>query len=358
MRTVVFRTGSLGDTVCAVPAFRALRRQYESDELVLLHDIPIRGRVSAADVVRGMGVFDRLAGYRSGRGWVSRVDLALRVRALKPDRIVCLPQRMEQWRSLVRKKRLLEILGVPEVLGFADPKRFHGAGLTESRRLLALLEVEGLCSEHLGYGFPVDSLASVRVLEWIAGRRQDRGVVVFCGGGKTPSQRWSLNRYGELLRGLTEVHGAFVVGVGTPSERDKALPEVLSRVPGMEWMPAGWGVLEMLELMRGADLYVGNDTGPMHVAAAMGCPVFAVMSARNLAGAWDPDLEARCVLRLPVECEGCFLEECRFPGQPCLDGIGVEHAWRELQDFVAERGVFGSEGVRSEIWGHRKEGGS
>ncbi|MEY5010071.1 MAG: hypothetical protein RLZZ253_1210 [Verrucomicrobiota bacterium] len=357
MKTVVFRTGSLGDTVCAIPAFRALRRQFEGDELVLLHDSPWRGRVSAAEVVHGLGVFDRLVGYRSGRGWVSRADLALRVRELKPDRVVCLPQRMEQWQSLLRKKRFLEILGVRQVLGFSDPRQINGAGLTESRRLLALLAIEGLCSEYLGYGFPVDSLASGRVSEWMAVRWQDRRVVVFCGGGKTPSQRWSLHRYGELLREFVGRHGVFVVGVGTAREREQAVPEVLERVPGMEWIPAGWSVLEMLELMRGADLYVGNDTGPMHVAAAMGCPVFAVVSARNVAGAWDPDVEPRCVLRLQMECEGCFLEECRFPGQPCLDGIGLEYARHELQGFVEGRNLFGPREGRGEVWGLRKGAG-
>jgi ADP-heptose:LPS heptosyltransferase len=322
-----------------VPAFHALRQQFFEDELVLLYDAPIQGRVAASEVSERLGVFDRITSYRAGNGFRSWTELAVCVRKLNPDRLVVLPQLMDRAPSLTLKKAFFRILGVPKVLGLSDPKNAFG-GLTEAKRLLALLKAEGLAAEHLGYGFPVHGVAAARVQEWSAEKRKGRAMVVFCGGGKTAAQRWGWDRYCGVLMELERRYGVFVVGVGTERERQEACGKVLGRVPGMEWIPEGWSVPELIELMRGAELYVGNDTGPMHVAAAVGCPVFVVMSARNPLGAWDPDVEPRCVVRLRMDCEGCFVAECPIPGQPCLSRIEVDQANQTLVEFVEAHRLF------------------
>jgi len=79
--------------------------------------------------------------------------------------------------------------------------------------------------------------------------------------------------------------------------------------------------------------YVGNDTGAMHLAAAVGTPCVAIMSAQDWPGRWDPYGRGHIVLRKTVACEGCLLSVCEREGLRCLNEIEVGeviHACKEV----------------------------
>ena len=89
--------------------------------------------------------------------------------------------------------------------------------------------------------------------------------------------------------------------------------------------------------------YVGNDSGPMHLAAMVGTPCVAVFSAREARGRWDPFGTRHVMLRKQTECAGCMLEECVSEANRCLTAIGVEDvvaaAVRVIRDGLAESGA-------------------
>ena len=108
------------------------------------------------------------------------------------------------------------------------------------------------------------------------------------------------------------------------------------RLPRLENGESPFSIGELFEVCRLAALYLGNDTGTMHVAAAVDCPAAAVISARNPPGAWDPDLpaSARLVFRHRTFCENCFLNACEVEGFRCMLSITVEDVVAELLPFV------------------------
>jgi len=69
-------------------------------------------------------------------------------------------------------------------------------------------------------------------------------------------------------------------------------------------------VRESAALMEGARFYLGNDTGVMHLAAAVSIPCVGVFSARNWPGIWEPYGHGHKVLRFDVPCSGCHLAVC------------------------------------------------
>jgi ADP-heptose:LPS heptosyltransferase len=75
--------------------------------------------------------------------------------------------------------------------------------------------------------------------------------------------------------------------------------------------------------LQQACLYIGNDTGPMHMAAAVNTPAVALFSARDFPGQWYPVGSHHIVLRKDVPCSPCFKYECDR-GLICLDLIHVE----------------------------------
>src|SRR5205085_2524024 len=71
-------------------------------------------------------------------------------------------------------------------------------------------------------------------------------------------------------------------------------------------------------------LFVGNDTGTLHLAAAAGTPCVGVFAAQDWPGRWQPYGLGHTVLRRPVPCEGCRLTVCTREGMRCLREITVE----------------------------------
>ena len=91
-----------------------------------------------------------------------------------------------------------------------------------------------------------------------------------------PGKRWPATRYGELAHWLAE-RGIVPVVVGTAGEAPLALP-ILAAAPQTIDLTGRTTLPELTELTRFAVLAVGNDTGPMHLAAAAGCPSVVLFS--------------------------------------------------------------------------------
>jgi ADP-heptose:LPS heptosyltransferase len=80
---------------------------------------------------------------------------------------------------------------------------------------------------------------------------------------------------------------------------------------------------QMPALLERSSLYVGNDTGPMHIAAAVGTPTISIFSARDFPQRWHPAGPGHTVLRHDAPCSPCFREVCnREPA--CIEEIKVE----------------------------------
>jgi ADP-heptose:LPS heptosyltransferase len=86
--------------------------------------------------------------------------------------------------------------------------------------------------------------------------------------------------------------------------------------------------------MQGMRLYLGNDTGTMHLAVAAGLRCVAVFSARDWPGKWDPYGSGHHVLRVDVSCAGCKLVTCDRQME-CLTGIEPSKAIVACEDLLA-----------------------
>ncbi len=123
----------------------------------------------------------------------------------------------------------------------------------------------------------------VEEADWLG----DRPLVVIHPGGATnpfqtePDKQWPAERFARLVNHLVQRHDARVLLVGAAADRPIAAEIVgMAAVPLVNW--AGkLGLGELGGLGEVADLYVGNDTGPTHVAAAVGCPTLAIYGPSN-----------------------------------------------------------------------------
>jgi len=112
-----------------------------------------------------------------------------------------------------------------------------------------------------------------------------------------------------------------IMPVAFGGAEDAAAAEQLIAVCGRGASACGkLGMRGAIRALRDCRLYVGNDTGTMHMAAAAGVQCVAIFSARNPPGKWFPYGSGHRVHRVAVSCEGCYLDVCAIGTHAVLDG--------------------------------------
>jgi heptosyltransferase-3 len=133
---------------------------------------------------------------------------------------------------------------------------------------------------------PKDAMESVERLLRQKGIRSDSGYAVMQPGARSAEMRWPPAKFAEVARWLQEKHGiASVVNLGT-SDGDVAA-EVRREMENCAVIPESLSVRELIALAAGARLFVGNDSGPAHLAAAAGKPSAVIFGPTNPAQ-WHP----------------------------------------------------------------------
>lgn len=135
-----------------------------------------------------------------------------------------------------------------------------------------------------------------------------------------PAKRWPADRFGEVARRLLDV-GASVAVVGGPADREVA-DDVLGHERGILDFVGRTSVGSLAAVLERADVLITNDTGPMHLAAAVGTPTVALFGSTN--PTWTrPYGDGHRVLSHPMDCQPCYQRTCSI-GYQCLTGIDLE----------------------------------
>jgi heptosyltransferase-3 len=338
-RIVIYRAGRIGDSIVAIPAIQALRRAYPRASLALVTVRRDDGGLWADDVFGEFGWFDTIVTYRPDTLRRPRAVLALLsdVRRLDADVVVHLGSEQNSWLRVQRDRAFFALAGITRFVG-ASPATVTWYGRLrksdeerpyEVDRLLDLVRAAGVAAPApVAFDLPIGEAARARVDALLAtpGFESGRPLVALCPGSAQPAKRWPIERYGEVGAQLIQRHGASLVVVGGPQEA--AIAETLSTWwPKARWLNAAaerLTTLSMAELLRRCAIYVGNDTGPMHVAAAVGTRCVAVFGAQYPARCWHPYGEGHVVLRRRPPCRNCFLTECIEFQSRCITETSVD----------------------------------
>jgi ADP-heptose:LPS heptosyltransferase len=163
-------------------------------------------------------------------------------------------------------------------------------------------------------------------------RLKSRPYIVIHPGSIMATKRWSGGNFGELARGLSSRGFTIVVTAG-PGEEPFA-SEVAKELDGTVIL-LGLSIPELAELIRGARLYVGNDSGPMHLAAAVRTPVVAVWGSSD-SRRWRPWGTEYRVVQNPFECNPCPGYRCLVADSPlCVESVTVTQVNAAAEELLA-----------------------
>jgi len=212
----------------------------------------------------------------------------------------------------------------------------------ESEYNLGLLRPLGIDSEKLQRPLPEvhlfpQELEEAKAILKELGVDFDRPLVMMHPGSAGSSLRWPARRFAELSDLIVEQVKAQVLVSWGPGEEDLAkyfLRLVSLRVFSL---PKGTDLRSLAGIYKQGTLFIGNSTGPMHLAAAVGLPVIAIFSPikANSETRWGPLGENHTVFKPPIEaCDDCRGEKCQYFN--CMNRVLPEVVFDRVCDFVLE----------------------
>jgi predicted lipopolysaccharide heptosyltransferase III len=168
------------------------------------------------------------------------------------------------------------------------------------------------------------------------GISRDRPWVVIQPGARYWFKAWPVERFAELADRLIDRFGCQVLVGGSPEERaliQSVIAQAKSRLLGI----AGRSdVRTLAAVLKGSALFVGNDTGAMHIAAAMATPVVALFGPSNPTE-WGPRGGPADIIYKGLDCRICFHPTCRRGNENCMKLITVDEVWAACERLFRPR---------------------
>jgi ADP-heptose:LPS heptosyltransferase len=165
-------------------------------------------------------------------------------------------------------------------------------------------------------------------------------------GVSVPARAWMPERYAALVDALRE-EGRRVVVTGGQGERGLtarvAAPDGEPR-PDVVDLGGKTDLAGLAEVIAGADAIVVGNTGPAHLAAAVGTPVVSLFAPTVPEVRWRPWRVPQAILYRDVPCAGCRARVCPLEDHPCMSGVPVEEVVGALRRLVGEKNEAGVAG--------------
>jgi ADP-heptose:LPS heptosyltransferase len=327
-RVLLARLDNMGDVLLTGPAVRAVAHQAE-----VVYLTSPQGR-SAAQLLPGV---HRIIVHRSE--WIDAdpppiqaPTIAGLVRRLRRQRLdeACIFTSSHQ--SALPLALLLRLAGVERITAISNDY----AGSLLDRRIPGdpeLHEVERNLQvvAAAGYQLPAGDAGELRVQH--SASRQHCSYVVVHPGASAPARTLTPQRWQDVVERLA-MSGRRVIVTGAGQERDLAVAVAGAHAETR----TGTALTELASLLAGADSVVVGNTGPAHLAAAVGTPVVAVFPPTVPAARWRPwGVPSVLLGDQLLECAGCRSRRCPFPDQPCTSGLRPDDVLSALDRLAPAR---------------------
>ena len=331
-RILIVRLGSLGDVIHGIPAAAALRRRFPHAHIDWVVDPRYAELLELVECIDKAIAFNpRNLGIRTGQGRLVLKNL----RAARYDAVVDL-------QGLLKSAVLSRLVGATRTIGFPrthlrEPlaRLFYtdapdpGAAshiIDQNLALLGPLDVSDRAVR-----FPVriprtDTVASV------ANRFASDGYAILNPGAAWPNKRWPATRFGAVAASIHREHGWRSVVLWGPGEEVLAASVAAASQGAAEVAPPTT-ITDIVGIARAARLMVSGDTGPLHIAGAVGTPIVALFgptsSERN--GPWA---ERDVTLSRFGGCSCHYERRCRRAAA-CIDDIAPDEVVRAVRQRVS-----------------------
>jgi heptosyltransferase-2 len=317
MRILIRATNWVGDAIMAIPAIRAVRAHFPNTHIAIV------ARPYVADIYRDQQVAEELIAYdvkgiHAGLG--GRERLAAELRAGKFDVALLLQNAFDAawlvWRAGIprrigyardgRSLLLTDAMPVPKTGEIPEHEKFYYLELVRRAGWLQDLPDEKFIQLRVS---AERAAAAETILRAHGARQGSLRLAVGAGASYGSAKCWPPERFAETVNRLQNHIDLDVILFGTSNE----LPVTSAIAAGLKKPPINLAgqttIAELPSLLSRCAIFLGNDSGAMHVAAAVGLPVVAVFGPTDPHGTAPVTPRATIVVEKPY-CSPCFLRRC------------------------------------------------
>jgi heptosyltransferase-2 len=327
-RILIVRTDKIGDLVLSTPVIKAVRDAYPGSYIAALV------RPYAHEVIKNNPYLDEIITYeksKKGIGILKDLKFILALRKKKFDLALVLHPKN-------RTHIIIFLSGVPERVGY-DKK----LGVLLTKKIPHIKEY-GLKHE-IDYTLDIVRYAGIEPLEkkpcvypdkdaekkiddvFIeSGISRDDPVITMHPGSSCPSKRWKVERFAKVADILAEKYRAKIIIIAGP--KDKGFGDNMAKFMTAKNinLSGKTTVTDMVSILKRSRLFISNDSGPVHIACAVGTPTISIFG-RNDRGLspvrWRPVGAHDIALHKDVGCELCLAHNCKR-GFACLEAITAD----------------------------------
>ena len=342
---IVYKIGNIGDIICAVPSFIAIRRAYPEAKITLLTSPGKKGMLGAKELLTGVWYFDEIKVYYTEdiNSWSKTINFVCDLRKNRYDLFIHLDD-LGNFKRFLRNPIFAKAIGAKSAFGFKvrsiqlfkKTQVDYTTQKTEVESLLDLLKENGIIVNKIEFDFNISEKQKVKVKRLRDDIKKNL-IIAISPGGKREANRWPAERFAEVAEYLQNKYNAKIIIVGGPN--DVNLAEVIKK----KLKPANvldccgkLEALETLELLKHCNFLISNDTGTIHMAAAIGLPVIGLYTIRNVFGRWFPYGNQHKILYHR------FLE-CNYKKEECIkksiEMITVEKVKNICDEFINKKNI-------------------
>lgn len=339
-RILVTRTDRVGDVLLSTPALKALRDRYPSSFIAVMVSSYTRSLVEGNPYVDEVIIFDK----DKDKGLWGTLSLSRRLRRLSFDLAIIL-------HPAFRVHLIVFLAGIRERLGYdwkapyfltrALPHKKQEGTKHEIEYNFDLLKEAGVEETTIQMYVPRDKVSEERMEDFF------RRVVTPAAGpvialnpsASCPSKLWPVERFARLNDELQRELNAKVLIITDQAHRhisEQLFSHARLRPVDCTGMLS---LSDLASLLRRCDLLISNDSGPVHLAVAVGTPVISIFG-RNQPGLsprrWRPVGSNDVVLHKPLDCSPCLAHDC-VRGFECLAAIRMEEVLEETKKIIGRK---------------------
>jgi ADP-heptose:LPS heptosyltransferase len=343
---MIFRIGSLGDTLVAIPSFHLIRQSYPDSKIILLTNTPVNNSVKAASsfqILNGTCLVDDYLEYPHGSSDIAKLrEVANSIRQLEPDLLVYLmPQRsfLQRLRDFVffqfsgiRKFRGIWVKNSSNTHIFNEKKGFYES---EASRLVRSV---GFKSEQISkalFSIKPTEYENSKVRQIVQADDSEVNYISLSVGSKLFVKDWGEANWTSFMAELVKIASGYkllFIGSSDESERCEKLLNA--------WPNGGVNLCGLLTPRESATalsmtkLFIGHDSGPMHLASSVGIPTIAIFASRSKKGVWFPFANEQNVFYTEIACSNCGLEVCEEKAKQCINAIEPSEVVNRVKEIL------------------------
>ncbi len=336
---LIVRTDRIGDLVLTTPVILALRQAYPDSNISIMVNPQAKPIVEGNPYLDEVIVFDRKKTHKGfwpllkfiGHLRKKDFDLVLVLHTKKITNLICF------------------LAGIPQRVGYKNEKFgfFLNQGIKDTRAQGRQHEVQ-YCLDVLRHlGIPVGNPQMYIPLSAESKPWMENFMMENCITESTPliavhpdasciSKRWPAQNFAELINMINRHYSTKIVLIGNSGTR-KIISQI---IPLLEKsvidLSAETTLHQLIRLLRQCQVLISNDSGPVHLAGALGIPVIAIFGRNQLGLSptrWKPLSERSIVLHKEVGCTVCLAHNCQIDFK-CLQAIKPQEVFEALTQYL------------------------